>query len=1047
MSVTAADIAPLHVRSPFSFYEGASPVPELVEIAKTLGHRSLAITDRNRTSALVKLTQEAQKQEIQPVLGLLLDDPKDPRRMVTLWARNLVGYHELGRLAADRQLRPDFSLDQAAARIGDGVIAAAGEVELLDALHRCLPPGSVYGELTLPDSDRAKARTRRLYDHCRRRRVPMVVTGSVAMSTPDKRRTYDLLQAIGSREVLYRNRVGDQAAPARPMDDDGELLRAFRSLPEALVNSRLIAEQCEVDLQLGQLKFPDPQLPDGQVPFEELRRRTEEGLRKRYGTKPGLEAKRRLAYELGVIDHLGYTGYMLVVHDIAREAWSRGVRTLGRGSAANSIVCYTLFLTDICPLKYNLYFERFLNPERTSPPDVDLDFSWRDRDEVLHRVYDTYGHDRVAMICTHVTFKARGALREAALARGIPNDEIRRVTSRVPYFTSTEGLENLPEESPECRDLPLDREPWASIARDANGLLRLPRHTSIHAGGIVITPDPITHWTGLENAAKGFVVTQYDMYGIEDLGLLKIDLLSQRSLGVLKDATNAVERHTGERPPIDHVERLFRDRETWQQIRAGNTMGVFYAESPGMQALLKKLDCVTFELLVAASSVIRPGVSESGMMQQFIECTRDPSKAVYLHPKMKELLGETHGVMIYQEDVMKVAHHIAGMPLGKADSLRRAMSGKYRSSEEMAKVRDRFLDGCVESGVDRETTREIWRQVSSFAGYAFCKAHSASFAVLSVQIAYLRTHHPAEFIAGVLANGGGYYSQAAYIEEARRMGLRLLPPHVNESALEHEGHADWLRIGLKAIGTLHDDTPQRILDERERNGPFRDLGDVVRRVQPTRDEVEALIAAGALDGFAANRPTLLRNARAGFRVMRHGPGPLAGDADDIFATLPDARDWSDEEHYLAERRILGYSVGPHPLTLLDLPMHGCTPARALERNEGRQVTMIGWAITFKRILTRREKEVMKFASMEDLTGTFEVTFFPRVYQRFAPLLHGPGPYRVRGKVENDQGVCSLVASHVERLRPLDSPETAAEKRGGWSLGGIQRYEEMTSNLG
>ncbi len=1012
-----SDFVHLHVRTPYSFYEGAGRIEELVNTAKNLGQTAIAFTDRNRTSGLVRGYKAAKEAGMRPVLGLLLDDPRDASYSIIAWAKNIEGYGILGRLAAERQLNPEFTLESAVDILDDSVIVAAKEEHLLSKMFSHLPPGSVYGELSFPGDDKVKKYARRTYEYCRKTGIPLVVTGDIAYATKEQESVSRLLRAIGDHQVLLRTSKHSDKIKSRPLDDKGELLYAYRNLPEVFQNSRLIAEQCDVDLRLGELKFPEPQLAEGTTSFMELRRRSEEGLRRRYGDPPPLNARERLAYELGVMDHLGFSGYMVVVHDIALEAWRRGVRTLGRGSAANSIVCYSLGLTDICPLKYDLYFERFLNPERKSPPDIDLDFSWRDRDEILRYVFDHFGEDHVGLICTTVTFGARAALHEAALARGIPEDEITRITKRIPWFTHGKTIGEIHQEAPELAGLPLDREPWKSISEDADQLIGFPRHLSIHAGGVVISPEPITNWTGLEMAAKGFVVTQYDMYSTEDLGLVKIDLLSQRALGVLKDACQNIEQNSGEKPPLDDIEDLFLDSKTWEMIRTGNSMGCFYVESPGMRALLKKLDCDNYELLVAASSVIRPGVSESGMMQQYVECVRDPSKAFYLHPKMRDLLGETYGVMIYQEDVLKVAHHIAGIPLGRADTLRRAMSGKGRSPEAMARLEREFLAGCRKNRVKEDIAQEIWRQVVSFAGYAFCKAHSASFAVLSVQIAYLRAHYPAEFIAAVLSNGGGFYSQAAYVEEARRMGLEVILPHVNQSDIEYEGEGKCVRTGLRAVGMLRDETPERIIEDRKNHGEFTSLGNFIQRIKPARDEIEGLITCGAFDGFAANRPTLMRMLNAGWTLLQNSPGPLAADADDIFSGLADAKDWTELEKSVALRRVLGFSPGPHPLSLLNLPLNGAIPARDIDNNLGKRVKMIGWAYASKRIKTRKTKETMCFLSMEDLTGTFEVTLFPRAYRQFAPVSRGHGPFRVSGRIEDDQGVCTLVADSVEKILP------------------------------
>ncbi|HEX05322.1 MAG TPA: hypothetical protein ENH10_09255, partial [Bacteroidetes bacterium] len=393
----------------------------------------------------------------------------------------------------------------------------------------------------------------------------------------------------------------------------------------------------------------------------------------------------------------------------------------------------------------------------------------------------------------------------------------------------------------------------------------------------------------------------------------------------------------------------------------------------------------------------------------------DPSKATYLHPKMKTLLAETHGVMIYQEDVIKVAHHIAGLSLGRADLLRRAMSGKGRSHEAMKKLREEFRIGCHERQITPKIADELWRQIESFAGYAFCKAHSASFAVLSMQIAYLKTYHPAEFYASVLANGGGYYSQAAYVTDAKRNGLDILLPHINRSEREHSGKATLIQLGLRGIGTLRSDTIDHLLKNRDEMGPFRHLGDFVMRVRPTRDEAEALIACGALDGLGKNRPTLLRNLRAGFDAYLNGPGPLAVDADDLFSHLKASEDWSEQQKYMTERKFLGFSPGTHPLALLDIPSDGLTPAGEMSSSCGRRVKMVGWAYSHKRIVTRKTRQTMEFIAMEDLSGRFEVTVFPRVYKRHAPILRGNGPYIVHGLIEEHHGVFTLTADWIELI--------------------------------
>ncbi len=1007
----------LHVHTPFSFYEGATRIEDIVVSAAREGSSAIAFTDRNRINGLIKGYKSANESGIKPVLGLLLDDRAKASRNALLWAKNVDGYGEICRLSSERLLNTDFDLDESLKTVSKDVIVATSIKSVLENLRDILLPGNLYGNLKGFQNSEERQDAGRLFESCKKLDIPLVATNPVTCVSNDQKELAKLLRSIGSRCALLHRARNHNYSRIQSLEESDSVIKQYSGVEDAILNTSLIAEQCDVDLQLGKLKFPEPILDIDIEPFIELRKRAEDGMQKRYGPAPPQVVIERVAYELGVIDHLGFTGYMLVVHDIACKAWAREVRTLGRGSAANSIICYCLELTDICPIKYDLYFERFLNPERSSPPDIDLDFSWRDRDEILHGVYDTYGDDRVAMIGTTVTFAARAALRETALAHGLPDEEIRKVTKSVPFFSRSKTLASLKDENPACANLPFDREPWKSIAEQAQGLIGLPRHLSIHAGGIVIAPGKINQWTGTERASKGFVITQYDMYGIEDLGLVKIDLLSQRALGVLKDTVRMVVENGGEeaKPPVDDIETICAEPATRELLRSGKTMGVFYVESPGMIALLKKLDCDNYDLLVAASSVIRPGVSESGMMQQFIERVRDPSIATYLHPKMKKLLGETHGVMIYQEDVLKVAHHIAGLPLGRADLLRRAMSGKYRSSDAIKKLQDQFLSGCTKNGVPMSIAKEIWRQIVSFAGYSFCKAHSASFAVLSMQIAYLKRHHPAEFFASVLANHGGFYSQAAYIEEAHRWGIKINLPDINRSEPEHFGKANNIYLGLESISSLKESSIRRIIEDRNASGEFINIGDFIRRIEPNRDEMEAIISCGGMDSSEQNRPTLLRNFKAGFESYKNGPGPLAAEAEDIFSGLEPAKDWTDEEKYVAERRIMGYSPGTHPLSLMDLPDNGEIRARFIESYEGHRITMLGWAFSHKKILTRSKKETMEFLSLEDLTGKFEVTLFPRIYKRYATILRGNGPFRVSGRVDNDHGVCTLIADSLENL--------------------------------
>ena len=729
----------------------------------------------------------------------------------------------------------------------------------------------------------------------------------------------------------------------------------------------------------------------------------------------------RLKRELSVIDHQGFAEYFLVVADIARFARKKRIPMVGRGSAANSIVSYCLGITDVDPLRYNLFFERFMNPERSTPPDIDLDFSWRRRDEVLEYVYRKYGAERVAMICSYVTFSARLAVREIAKVLCLTTKEINRLTRLLPH-NALRRMDTLQQDWPECRSLPLQEEPYATVLALARHIAGYPRHLSIHCGGIVITPHPLTDLVPLEQASKGLVVTQYDMHGIEDMGLVKIDLLGNRSLSVIEETIRQVEKQEGKKLEIlEDIDRLEQEPQTARLIRDGRTMGCFYIESPAMRQLMVKLGVNTYEALTAASSVIRPGVAESGMMQQYIERCRGLQRVEYLHPKMEALLGETYGVMVYQEDVIRVAHEIAGMSLGEADLLRRAMSGKGRSKEAMEGLHQRFIAMAVERGVKPEIAAEIWRQIASFAGYSFCKAHSAAYARVSYQAAYLKAHYPAQMMAKVLANHGGYYGPSAYIEEARRMGLEIRPPDINRSGMEYHGQDRFIQVGLDVIANVTRKTLEAIIEERERHGFFTCLKDFCSRISASFLETEILILCGLFDSFELTRPELLWRLASlcnkGKRNNGNGAGqeflPLgATGLTEDRSVDPRLPEYPLNKRLALEYEHFGFTVTAHPLALLRQagPFRGVISAIQVPEYKGRRVQLIGRPISRKRIMT--DKGAMMFLSLDDLTAPFEVVIFADCYKRYAAVAMGPGPFLVSAKVQNEHGVFTLVCDRL-----------------------------------
>ncbi len=795
--------------------------------------------------------------------------PGRPRAV--LLARDADGYAAICEFVTRRQVAPRFDLRRelpvflrAHADGGPGRLFCLTDSEELLAALTARPGdlaalGDTLRVLLVTAGGQAgpvMRRLRRLAQWAAAKQVPIAAGGDIYAAAPGGLALQRLLTAIRTGHTL--DSVDETAcAPAggwlRPPVEMEILLSEF---PRACTETEAIADACRFRHELGRWRYPEFPLPPGEDAGARLARLCREGLERRYRGPVPDAARERLDRELAVVAKLGFAGYFLIVEDIVRHANSEGIPSVGRGSAANALVSYALGITHVDPLTHDLYFERFLNPERVSPPDIDLDFGWKDRDAVLAWITRKYGRDRTTMICNLNRFSARSAFREAAKAQGYGDREIGAISRRLPR----RALEDpgVIAEVPEAAGLPLHREPWQSLLRAAGQLNGFPRHLGIHAGGLVIGREPLTRLFPLQWARKGILVSQMDMYAVEALGLVKIDILSQRGLAVITDTARAIARRHSVTFDFGHLPDD--DPATRRLLREGNTLGCFYVESPGMRSLLRRLKADTFPVVVAASSVIRPGPSDSGMGRAFVQRHLGIEPTVLPHPALT-FLRETHGVMIYQEDVMRTLAAVAGMSLGEADVMRRAMSFKGDPADFLA-LRDRFLDGARRTGaaalVGAEGIAEIWRQISTFAGYAFCKAHSASYAILSFQSAWLKAHYPAEFMAAVLDNGGGYYTAATYLEEARRLGLRLLLPHVNESADGYTGGDGAVRIGLARVRGLTHRARAALLAARRAGGPFGSLDELLARVpELNRPEVDNLIRCGACDGLGDSRPELL----------------------------------------------------------------------------------------------------------------------------------------------------------------------------------------------
>lgn len=1010
----------LHCHSNFSLLQGANTLKELIQQAKRQGMTSLALTDTNALYGAVLFFQMAKAEGIKPILGAELDDSESK---AVILARSEAGFAQLCRLITRRHLDEDFSLTEALRQeLTDAeqeVFVLSQNPKLLRESSKFISPQRLYVEITNLLDVSSRKKMRELIQLAEELKLPLVATNDIHFISPKYHRIHRILTAIRSNATLGTLPPESTISPQGWLKSPQQMRQLFRQLPQACDNTLRIAEQCHLKLELGQYHFPPFSLPEGETPYSCLCKLCFEGVAKRY--KPLSEkVMDRLNSELRVIDRLGFSTYFLIVRDIVKFAGKRGMPSLGRGSAANSLVAYALGITHIDPLRYNLFFERFLNPERKSPPDIDLDFSWKDRDKVVDYVYEKYGSHRVAMICTFNTFSLRSSVREVAKAVGLPEDEIAPFTSRLPHFFAR-SIEEAIEKLPECRELPIKEEPFRSIVKVGTIIQGYPRHLAVHAGGIVISPYTLTDKVPLQRASKGIIITQYDMHDIEKLGLVKIDLLCQRSLAVASDTLKVIKENYGKELDLSNDERVQKDSATVELIRKGDTIGCFYIESPGMRGLLKKLKVSTFEMLTAASSVIRPGVAQSGMMQQFIRRHNGRENVAYLHPKMKEILAETYGVMIYQEDVIKVAHAIAGMSLGEADLLRRAMSGKERGQEAMERVARDFIKSAMAHGVSQPVAREIWRQIASFAGYAFCKAHSASYAKLSYQVAYLKAHYPAEFMAAVISNQGGFYHTSVYLEEVRRMGIKILLPDINLSEYHYSGKKDWIRIGLMQVKNMSRSAIESILEARKQS-TFDSLSDFLMRTGIEFQEAADLIKCGAMGCFPRTRPELLWILELNFEKIKKLKKNQSEETN-LFSSktmlssaenFPRIPDYPLEEKLRLEKEVLDMTVSRHPLYSYreEWKKMDVVDSQELFHYRGKRVRAVGWLVATKRCTTSKG-EFMKFVTLEDLSGVYDTVLFPKVYQKYGHLIVSRGPFIIEGRVDEDCGHCTITAEKIE----------------------------------
>ncbi len=1028
----------LHCHSNFSLLDSTITLQNLVARTRDLDMNAVALTDTNNLSGSVEFFELAQEAGIKPIIGaeIILEDESS----LILLVKNQTGYRNLCEIISRGNLQGghrNFRMNPhiIAERCGGLICLSGGKKSSIyrhlkrrnrrRAFHNALLWKEIFKDDFYMELQSFHSRDdfSLIYstDLAKALKINTVATNDVHLLRSQEYEIWLVLRAIDENKLI--NRVAEFGHSEQYLKSPFLIGKRFRSSPEALLNTLEIAQKCDFQFSLGKPVFPAIDLNPGETAFQRLQKLCNSGLKKRYQPVT-TEARQRLTHELNTIANLGFVEYFLIVKEIVDFCRRENIPCVGRGSAADSLVAYVLDITQVDPIRYELYFERFLNPERTDAPDIDLDICWKNREKVLKYVYQKYSHEKTALIATFVTFQMRSSIREIAKIMGLPETEIKRITKNLPHRSITE-LPHAITDIPECAHLtsqanllsqsrtqengkPDKETVLEKIDRMARFIAGFPRHLSVHPGGTVVAPDRLTHFTPLEVAGGGLITTQHDMYSIEKLGLVKIDLLGVRSLSVITETVKLVEQHRKIKIDINGIPED--DPGTIAFIEAADTIGCFQLESPGMRGLIRKMQIENLDDVIAAISLIRPGPAEGGMKDVYIRRRAGLEETTYLHPSLKSILQSTYGIILYQEQVLLAAQAIAGFTLGEADVLRRAMT-KSRNNDILLPMQQKFIRGAERKGIDKGTAEKIWEWLNHFAGYGFNKAHSSTYGLLAYQTAYLKKHFPAEYMTAIFNNDGGFYPRFAYLEEARRLGIKILPPDILKSDSLFTVENNGIRVGLSFISELRRSTIQKIIKER-RQKDFRDFYDVILRTGMNQREAENLARCNGFRFFENSEAVILMKIKLFFK--NHRRKYLA----EAFSTDLNLPPYPKYRKILNELELLKFSVTAHPLSLFieNNPGIDFTQSVDLLQKKGEKVTVVGWVIMSRRLSTSKH-EYMKFLTIEDLWGTIEVVLFPAVYQKFGRETNLSGPVQIIGQIQSRvPGEVNLIAEKVIPLR-------------------------------
>ncbi len=1057
----------LHTHSHYSLLDGLAKIDDLIDRALELKMDSLALTDHGVMYGSIEFYQKAKKKNLKPILGVEAYvainsrhnknyGVDDKRNHLILLAKNETGYKNLIKLTTSAHLEGFYYKPRVDKELlkkhSEGIIATsaciAGEIprkiisngineaeKTIREFQEIFGKENFYLELqNRPTIKEQEIINNGLIELSNKTGALLIAANDIHYLKKNDDKAQDILMCIQmNRTVEEKNRltmIGENYSMISPE----EMIKNFKHVPQAIDNTQKIVSECNVDIELGKILLPHFKVPDNLTSNQYLEQLCKEGIKKRYA-KSNDEIEKRLRFELDTINNMDFASYFLIVQDFVN--WSKIQEIVvgpGRGSAAGSIVSYLIGITDIDPLKYDLLFERFLNPDRISMPDIDLDFADNRRDEVLKYVSDKYGRDHVAQIITFGTMAARAAIRDTGRALGLPYAFCDKVAKTIPMFTKLpDALLNVKE----LKDLYHSDLSAKNLVDNALKLEGVARHSSTHACGVVISKNALNHYTPCQFPPQNNsgIVTQYEMHNIEDLGLLKMDFLGLKNLTIIENALKIISKTKNDK--IDLANLPLDDEKTLKLFQQGQTTGVFQFESSGMKRYLKKLKPTDFEDVVAMVAMYRPGPLNSGMVDEFINRKYGRKKVVYKHPLMENALKNTYGVIIYQEQVMQLSKDMANFTGGQADTLRKAMGKKI--ADLMAKMEKEFIQGCIKNNLDKKLAENTFSDMEKFAEYGFNRSHAVCYALIGYQTAYLKANYPAEFMASLLTSDRENIDRIAIeVDECRQMGIEVLPPDVNKSFVNfgviNENNKEEIRFGLSAIKNVGQNIVEIIVEERKENKKYEGIEDFVLRVESkdlNKKSMESLIKTGAFDSMEdrnkllSNMERILNFAKEHQRAKNNGQvslfGNLESSENDINKLqLNDIQPIEKTERMAWEKELLGLYVSDHPLKECSLYLrNNFKSVNSLSKKEVNQIVKVGGIITkIQKIVTKRG-QTMVFAILEDLTGKIEALVFPKLLDENQEIWSEGNIVWVKGKLSDRDGVFKLL---TEEIRKIDMNE-------------------------